>query len=180
MERDGSTHRNKDKNDTASEAWKQQSFDLRSYFPFLVRIYYRAVSSSVERIYAPLFGLSVTEWRTMAILGPYRALSSSEIVKESSMDKVKVSRAIARLREKEFVKRDIDGDDRRRSVLRLTDRGREVYETLVPLVLEVEDSLLEGLNSSERELLVRLMEKVRTNAENLTLVGSPRIPEETI
>ncbi len=151
----------------SSDAGTKRPFALNSYFPFLVRIYYRAVSSSVEQVYSPRFGLSVSEWRTMAILGPYRALSASEIVEESSMDKVNVSRAIARLREKEFLKRDIDGDDRRRSVVRLTQRGRESYEALIPMVLEIEENLLDGLSSEERETLISLMEKVRLNAERL-------------
>ena len=39
-------------------------FDLHSFFPYLVRIYYRAVSSSITDIYASRYGLSVSEWRT--------------------------------------------------------------------------------------------------------------------
>lgn len=144
-----------------------ETFDLRSFFPYLVRIYYRAVSSSVTQIYSSLYGLSVSEWRTMAVLGPYRALSASEIVEQSSMDKVNVSRAIAGLRKAGLLKRDIDGDDRRRSVLRLTDRGREVFHTLVPKVLELEEQLLSGLSPEERETLIALMERVRRNAERI-------------
>lgn len=167
MDADGQTCHPKDAGSSPSATRKNKAFDLRAYFPFRVRIFYRAVSSSVERIYAPLFGLSVSEWRTMAILGPYRALSSSEIVEESSMDKVNVSRAISRLRDKSFLKRDIDGDDRRRSVLRLTEQGRAVYDTLVPKVLDVEAGLLEGLTEDERDTLVRLMDKVGANARKL-------------
>ena len=142
-------------------------FDLSSFFPYLVRIYYRAVSTSVTDIYASLFGLTVSEWRTMAVLGPYGVLSASEIVAQSSMDKVNVSRAIARLRKSGLLKRDIDGDDRRRSVVRLTDQGREVFRTLVPKVLELEEKLFEGLSLQERHTLIRLMAKVRANAEAL-------------
>jgi len=149
-----------------------ETFDLRSFFPYLVRIYYRAVSSSVTQIYSSLYGLSVSEWRTMAVLGPYRALSATEIVEQSSMDKVNVSRAIAGLRKAGLLKRDIDGDDRRRSVLRLTKRGGEVFHTLVPKVLELEDQLLAGLSPEERETLIALMERVRRNAERIGAQGA--------
>ena len=152
--------------DSSAERCEEQTgFDLRSFFPFLVRIYYRAVSSSVAQIYGPLFGLSASEWRTIVVLGPHQALSSSGIVERSSMDKVNVSRAIAKLRKEGLLKQGIDEKDRRRSVLRLTDKGREAYATLVPLVLEQEQKLLEGLTSDERDQLVRLMERVRMNAE---------------
>jgi len=129
-----------------------------------VRIYNRAVSSSVRQIYTSLFGLSVSHRRTMAELGPHGAMSATEIVERSSMDKVNVSRAIAGLREAGLLKRDIDGDDHRRSVLRLTDKGNDVFDALVPRVLALEEQLLHGLTLSERETLVQLMDKVRKNA----------------
>ena len=140
-------------------------FDLQTFFPYLVRIYYRAVSQSVTNIYSTLYGLSVSEWRTMAVLGPHQPLSASEIVERSSMDKVNVSRAIAGLRKKGLLGRGVNTDDRRRIVLWLTERGLEVFRTLVPLVRELEVKLLDGLSEDERTTLIRLMEKVRKNAE---------------
>lgn len=143
------------------------SFNLRSYFPYLVRVFYRSVSEAVRDVYSSRYNLSVNEWRTMSVLGTHQALSASEIVEASSMDKVAVSRAIHSLRHSGMLKRDIDGDDRRRAVLRLTDKGSEAFNTLVPLILELETDLLRGLSNEEQLTLVRLMAKVRKNAEAL-------------
>lgn len=143
------------------------AFDLGAFFPYRVRVFYQAVSSSVSDIYEPLFGLSVSEWRTMAVLGPHQALSAGEIVERSSMDKVTVSRAIKKLRAAGLLKRDIDGDDRRRAVLRLTAKGVATHRDLVPLVLAREEALLEGFSDSERDALLRMMERVRRNAAAL-------------
>ncbi len=150
-----------------SEAIRRRNgngFEISSFFPYLVRIYYRAVSQSVSNIYSTQFDLSVSEWRTMAVLGPHQPLSASEIVKHSSMDKVNVSRAIAGLRKKGFLGRGVNTDDRRRVVLWLTEKGNEVFQTLVPQVLELEARLLDGLSEDEQATLIRLMEKVRNNA----------------
>lgn len=143
-------------------------FDLNAFFPYLVRIFYRSVIDTVSSVYSTRYGLSVSEWRTMAVLGANRALSAGEIVERSSMDKVNVSRAIKGLREAGLLKRDIDGDDRRRAVVRLTDQGLEVFHDLVPLVTQVEDRLLHGLSQDERDTLFSLMEKVRSNAESVS------------
>lgn len=140
------------------------AFDLETFFPYLVRIFYRAVSGAVSDVYTTHHGLSVSQWRTMAVLGPHRGLSASEIVAQSSMDKVNVSRAISSLREAGLLKRDIDGDDRRRAVLRLTDAGLAVYADLVPRMYEVEAAVLDGLSEAERSQLIGLMAKVRQNA----------------
>jgi DNA-binding MarR family transcriptional regulator len=147
-------------NETSSEA-----FNLTEFFPYLVRIFYRSVSSSVSDLYGSLFGLSVSEWRTMAVLGPHGTLSASEIVERSSMDKVNVSRAIKKLQKTGYLKRDIDGNDKRKAVLRLTEEGRKIHLALIPMIKDLEQNLLEGLTKEEVEQLKFLMEKVRLNAE---------------
>ena len=143
------------------------SFDLRDFFPYLVRVYYRAVSDAVTNVYATRFGLSVSEWRTMAVLGPANALSASEIVEQSSMDKVTVSRAIKGLQAHKFLKRDVDNTDKRRAVLKLTQAGIDAFGELVPLVKQVEKDCLQGLTPEEQETLISLMHRVRQNADNL-------------
>ena len=146
------------------------SFDLAGFFPYLVRVFYRAVSDAVANVYTEKYGLSMSEWRTMAVLGPYKAMSASEIVELSSMDKVSVSRAIKGLQQHGYIKRDIDGDDKRRAVLRLTLDGRKTFTDLVPRVKQRETQCLDGLSETERTTLITLMERVRMNAEKLPLV----------
>ena len=143
------------------------NFDLREFFPYLVRVYYRAVSDAVSNVYASQYGLSVSEWRTMAVLGPVKALSASEIVEQSSMDKVTVSRAIKGLQAHGFLKRDVDNNDKRRAVLKLTQAGIDAFGELVPLVKQVEKDCLQGLTTEERQTLISLMHRVRQNVENL-------------
>jgi len=145
-------------------ASKPADFDLQSFFPYLVRVYYRAVSKSVARIYESRYGLTVSEWRTMAVLGT-NTLSAGEIVERSSMDKVNVSRAIQRLRARGFLRRDIDGDDRRRAMVRLTDMGTTAFADLIPEVNALVDDILMGFTSEERLLLIGLMDRVKKNAE---------------
>jgi DNA-binding MarR family transcriptional regulator len=96
-------------------------------------------------------------------------MSALDIIERSSMNKVNVSRAVARLRKRGFLKQDIDGDDRRRSVLRLTEEGRKVFYDLIPRVKEVERQLLAGLSEEEIRTLISLMARVRENANSLEL-----------
>ena len=148
------------------------NFELSEFFPYLVRVYYRAVSDAVSSVYSKRYGLTTSEWRTMAVLGPTTTLSASEIVARSSMDKVNVSRAIKGLQREGFLRRDIDGQDKRRAVLRLTEKGSEAFAVLAPLVKQVEEDLLVGLSEQERTMLVKLMERVKNNAGELTsLIG---------
>lgn len=144
-----------------------ENFDLKSFFPYLVRVYYQSVSGSVGDVYGSLYDLGVSEWRVMAVLAPPRSMSALDIINRSSMNKVNVSRAVARLRKRGYLKQDIDGDDRRRSVLRLTEEGCKVFYDLIPRVKEVERQLLAGLSEEEIQILISLMGRVQDNAEAL-------------
>jgi DNA-binding MarR family transcriptional regulator len=76
------------------------------------------------------------------------------------MDKVAVSRAVARLVEAGRLQREVHGDDRRRSVLRLSEDGYRVYDQIAPLAIEFEQRLLKGMDASERGLLFRLLDRL--------------------
>jgi len=139
--------------------------ELVDFFPYQVRIFYRAVTNAMAQVYGPMYNLSISEWRVMAVLSPNHTLSASEIVKRSSMTKVNVSRATISMQKRGLLKRDIDGNDKRYAALRLTERGTQVFKDLRPYISELENDLFTGLTAQETQLLVSLMEKVRSNAE---------------
>ncbi len=142
-------------------------FELDAFFPYQVRLFYRAVSNSVADVYGEMFDLTVSEWRIMAVLGVDEMFSASELVARSSLGKVNVSRAIKGLKAAGYVRRDIDSDDKRRAVVRLTAKGRQVLATLVPLVKSREAELFEGLEANEKQQLLGLMQKVKRNADRI-------------
>ena len=76
------------------------------------------------------------------------------------MDKVAVSRAVARLLERGFIRRETHGDDRRRSMLALSPAGRQVYETVAPLVNEMEQRLMSVFSAEEQQTLERLIDRL--------------------
>jgi DNA-binding MarR family transcriptional regulator len=96
----------------------------------------------------------------MAVLGRFPGLSAGEVAARTAMDKVAVSRAVARLLERALIQREIHGDDRRRSVLALTDEGFRVYDEVAPMVIEYHQRMLEPLTEEERAMLDRLIDKL--------------------
>ncbi|WP_419904101.1 MarR family winged helix-turn-helix transcriptional regulator [Kiloniella sp.] len=157
------------KNDT-------KSFDLQEFFPYQVRVFYRAVSQSVAEVYTKTHGLTVYQWRVMVVLGNKQPLSASEVVEYSSLDKVQVSRAIKGLLNRDFIERRVDSVDKRKVNLLLTEEGGRVLEELVPLVLKREAEILEGLNPEEKATLEGLMSRVLSNAEKC--FGADKLVED--
>ena len=134
--------------------------DLEHFLPYRLSVLSNRISSAIAREYSQRFALTVTEWRVMAVLGRYPGLSASKVAQRTAMDKVAVSRAVARLLESGRIEREFDDDDRRRSVLHLSEAGYAVYDQIVPLALGFEAHLLAEMSQEERDLLFRLLDRL--------------------
>lgn len=134
--------------------------ELDRFLPYRLSVLSNRVSQDIAGRYHARFGLAITEWRTMAVLAIDPDLSANGVADRTAMDKVAVSRAVARLLERGLIEREIHGDDRRRSVLRLTEAGYSVYDEVAPMVLACERRLLSPLDDEERAMLDRLIEKL--------------------
>lgn len=134
--------------------------ELERFLPYRLSVLSNAVSQAIAREYAERFGLGITEWRVMAVLGRYPGLSAVEVAERTAMDKVAVSRAVSRLVESGRLQRETHDDDRRRSVLRLSEAGYRIYDEVAPMALAFERRLLEGMDAAERDLLFRLLDRL--------------------
>jgi DNA-binding MarR family transcriptional regulator len=134
--------------------------DLEHFLPYRLSVLSNRISSDLADFYRARFGLSVTEWRVMAILGRYPGVSGMDITERTAMDKVAVSRAVNALIDRGAVLREFDQSDRRRSILTLSSDGLEVYDQIAPLALRLEASLLSSLNDDERQQLWALLDKL--------------------
>lgn len=132
--------------------------DLEHFLPYRLSVLSNRISQDIARLYADRFGLGITEWRVLAVLGRQDDLSAREVAERTAMDKVAVSRAVASLLAAGRIERDTHDDDRRRSVLRLSRAGRAIYEDVAPMALAYQRRLLEGLDEAQRAALFQLLE----------------------
>ncbi|MCH8221661.1 MAG: MarR family transcriptional regulator [Proteobacteria bacterium] len=105
--------------------------NLEEFLPYRLSVLSNTVSRGISAAYVDRFGLSIREWRIIAVLGRYPGLSAAEIVKLTAMDKVAVSRAVSRLTGKGRLTRSLSDADKRRSVLVLSKEGKRLSLLLV-------------------------------------------------
>ena len=96
-------------------------------------------------------------------------MSADEICRFMETDKVAVSRAVTKLVRKKRISRKLSSSDRRRSILRLTKGGLSIYKSIVPLVLQLEDSLVAGLSLRERRQFTELLGKIDGQVSSLKI-----------
>ena len=89
------------------------------------------------------------------------------------MDKVAVSRAVARLLRARRIRRRMADDDRRRSVLQLAPAGEAVYNQVAPWALEYERALLAALSPAETVALDAILSRLLLRARELEFSDTP-------
>jgi len=141
------------------------ALDFARFLPYRLSVLANTVSQDIASEYEQRFGLSVTQWRVMAILGRHDDLAARDVALRTAMDKVAVSRALTGLMQRKLVSRKVAANDRRASRLRLTAAGRRIHDRIVPLALEHERRLLERLDADEQRWLRRILDRLQPSPE---------------
>src|SRR5260221_12988619 len=97
---------------------------LGAFLPYRLSVLSNTVSGRIAKSYAARFSLTVPEWRVMAVLGRFPGLTAGEVTERTAMDKVQVSRAVARLLKTKRIERRVVDDDRRVRPTFFTGLGR--------------------------------------------------------
>jgi len=140
---------------------------LAEFLPYQLSITSNAVSGRIALEYRQRFGLSVPEWRVMAVLGDGGSLTQRDLTRLTLMDKVAVNRACKVLEERELAARQPNAQDGRSHHLQLTARGEEMYDQIMPLAREMERRLLSKLTDAEVEQFRALLDRVRGEVDDL-------------
>jgi DNA-binding MarR family transcriptional regulator len=149
-----------------------ERLDLQKFLPYRLSVLSNRLSAAIAESYSRRYGLSIPEWRVIAVLALEPGLSAAEVAERTAMDKVAVSRAVRRLLSTGRARREIAAGDRRRSMLELTPDGRRIYRRVTPALRRYEAELLAGLSATEQRQLDAILRRLERRAPGL---DPPRI-----
>jgi DNA-binding MarR family transcriptional regulator len=140
--------------------------DLFRFVPFRLNRLAAEVSAALSSEYQQRYGLDIPEWRVLATLG-FRndACSAQYIAHCTRTHKSTISRAVTALMERQLVERVENEDDRREFVLRLTRKGKALYEELIPRLLRKEQEILSCLSAQERKDFAVMLGKIEQSLD---------------
>ncbi|STQ77177.1 MarR family winged helix-turn-helix transcriptional regulator [Grimontia hollisae] len=144
---------------------------LDNFLPYKLVQTAEKVADSMAAIYENAFGISRPEWRIIASLGARDGVMSRDLARETSLDKVKVSRILSRLEDRGWVERVAHATDQRAALVRLTDDGKALYDSIVPRVLEWERAMLDGLTGSQYRDLYQALDALQQRTRQLADQG---------
>ena len=131
--------------------------DLEHFLPYRLSVLANRVSRGFGRLYEERFDLKLPEWRVMAVLGRQPGVTAREVADLTAMDKVAISRAVARLIEMGRVSAETDSADGRRQRLSLSEAGLDIYRQIIPLAKRIENALVAGIEASDLAVLDKLL-----------------------
>jgi len=121
------------------------------------------VSQTIADQYQALFGLTIPEWRVIAVVAENGPATQQAICGITRMDKVSVSRAAITLVNRNILTRAANVQDKRSHLLALTPTGQHLYEAVVPRALDMETQIFRELSAEERLELKRLLAQLDTS-----------------
>jgi len=147
-----------------SPAKKNARLDLFRFVPFRLNRLAAEVSSALAVEYQERYGLDIPGWRVLATLGFRKEPCSAQYVAECTRThKSTISRAVTALMKRQIIERVENENDRREFRLRLTRKGRALYEEVFPRLLQREQEILACLSTQERRDFALLLGKLEAS-----------------
>ena len=140
---------------------------LEDYLPYKLNVLAETVREPLLRHYLQAHEVGVPEWRIVVLLAQHRSLTAKEICRIGRMHKTKVSRAIAFLEARGFVRREANMSDLRESFVSLTEAGLALYERLVAAARDYGERLASVLDERERAALEAMLRRLQARSDAL-------------
>ncbi len=146
----------------------QPNTSLSRFLPYQLSIASNAVSGRIAQEYRSRFGLSIPEWRVMAILGDSGGVTQRDLTRRTLMDKVAVNRACKVLEDRKLAERTPNEHDGRSHLLALSEDGKKMFDDIMPLAVEMEQRLFEGFSEEEMGVFRDMLDKVQSQVDAMS------------
>jgi MarR family transcriptional regulator, transcriptional regulator for hemolysin len=112
---------------------------------------------------ARAIGLTRAQWSVLSHLNRYQGVNQAALADLMELQPITLVRLLDRLEEAGWIVRTADPRDRRSRVPQLTEKARPVLDRLQALAAETRELALAGIGGEERERLLDVLQKIRSN-----------------
>ena len=116
-----------------------------------------------SRFYRQHFGIGLSEWRLMWVLGVEPVMTARRASQIMGLDKAAVSRAIAGLERRGLLQAAADPADNRQRLIRLSPAGTDLYRRMIAVSRERQRRLLAPLSGEDQHNLASLLRRLHAH-----------------
>ena len=139
--------------------------EIRDLLSYRLHVVANLLSRGAELRYRREFGVSLWEWRSIALLGAVREpLSLNHLAHAAGIHKSQMSRVVSGLAKRGLVRREPDPADARGVRLTLSRTGRKLYDGLINAAAERDAAFRGCLSAKEKQLFDQALDKLAGQA----------------
>lgn len=139
--------------------------ELTQFLSYRIVRLHHALNAQAVAVLDSVAGVSLPQWRVIAMIGSGMARSSRDIARKSIIDPALISRTVKGLEDAGLLLTSRQKQDRRVIDLSLTQQGRDIYERTLPHMQGRQDSLIGALDPEEQEAIFRILDKLEMAAD---------------
>jgi DNA-binding MarR family transcriptional regulator len=144
--------------------------EIRDLLSYRLHVVANLLSRGAELRYRREFGVSLWEWRSIALLGAVsEPLSLNHLAHAAGIHKSQMSRVVSGLAKRGLVRRAADPGDARGVRLTLSKPGRKVYDGLISAAAERDAAFRDCLSAKEKQMFDAALNKLAGRARSFIL-----------
>ncbi|MBN9628229.1 MarR family winged helix-turn-helix transcriptional regulator [Acidovorax sp.] len=148
----------------------------KEFFLFRLNRLAAMAGQPLVRLCEGKFGITRREWRLIVVLSQSGPLLSSDLATRAMVEPARTSKAVSQLVEKGLALRVPRPNDRRCVEIHLSERAKEIYAELYPVLKDINNALLSTLPDADRQHLERIFVALEHKAADLLATGGfPKI-----
>lgn len=124
------------------------------------------LNAQATRLLKEEAGLTLTQWRLLALIGATGRATAAQLSRLAAMDKGLISRNLKCLTEAGLVVITPDSIDHRAQHLELSAEGKEIFESTLPRMHERQAALRSRLENDELRHFLSALEKLESAADD--------------
>jgi DNA-binding MarR family transcriptional regulator len=142
--------------------------EIRDLLSYRLHVVANLLSRGAELRYRREFGVSLWEWRTLALLGAAAGpLSLNHLAHAAGIHKSQMSRVVSGLAKRRLLRRAADPVDGRGVHIALSASGRKVYDGLIEAAAERDAHFRGCLSAREKQVFDQALAKLAGEAREL-------------
>ena len=143
-------------------------FDVTRLLGYRMSRLSTAIGQAADRDAALVAGLSLPEYRVMAVLESLGQQGVAGLQETMLIDKAWISRTLGKLVHKGLAVSAPDENDARRTLFSLTTKGRRAAHALIEQATERQELILRGINAHDRKYLIELLSRIQENVDAMS------------
>ncbi len=141
--------------------------DETQFAPYFINAIAQKFSRRVSQITREHFGIGLVEWRLLVVLAWDIPITAHNVSDKAHVDRALVTKGFRSLEEKGLITLEPQPTNSRSRLASLTEKGHVLFDQLLPIVLERETCLLQGIDQDERDQFLKTLGKIVKNLNDL-------------